>query len=112
MAAGGLLLLAATSHYYQIKIAEAEPVNQTRASDLPSPCPTEVEREYGFGCDAHYTVIRHEMLGGRTRAVVSSPEENVEIWSSVPEIVQMADGRQFHFVPGTLDFGSALRIDN
>jgi hypothetical protein len=45
-----------------------------------------------------YTVVRHETYGGVPMAVVHSGapnEESVEIWSPIPQLVELKDGSSF-----------------
>lgn len=53
---------------------------------------------HAFGFNIEYTVVRHETYGGVPMAVVHSGapnEESVEIWSPIPQLVELKDGSSF-----------------
>lgn len=53
---------------------------------------------HAFGFDVEYIVTKHVIHNGITTAVVTSSakgEENVEIWSPIPDLVALPDGSTF-----------------
>lgn len=68
---------------------------------------------HGFGYDIVYTIKRHTTHGGKATVVVSSGalgEEHVEIWSPIPSLVALPDGRKFRLTRAE-NFARALRLD-
>ncbi len=53
---------------------------------------------HAFGFNIEYTIVRHEMHDGVPMAVIHSGapnEEHVEIWSPIPQLVELKDGSSF-----------------
>ncbi len=50
---------------------------------------------HSFGYDISYTVVRHATLDGKKLAVISSREKGVEIWSPIPDLVDLPAGSTF-----------------
>jgi hypothetical protein len=60
---------------------------------MPDSLPPGSFREFGFG--VLYTVVSHKIDNGKTYAVVTSRESNIETWTTDPTVVAMADGDRF-----------------